>query len=66
VIEKHLTAKRIKPTKENTNFCSLQKTNKIIEWINKYQIVNWVEYNGYFESYETILIQKYYISVILY
>ncbi len=44
--------------KKNYKF-STSDESKIIEWINKNLLVNWVEFNDDFESLETNLIQKY-------
>ncbi|MEG2101681.1 MAG: hypothetical protein RRY99_09240, partial [Flavobacterium sp.] len=32
---------------------------KIIEWLNKNLIVNWIEFDNHFEEFETELITKY-------
>lgn len=47
-----------KANKRNYKFTPKDE-KKIIEWINKNLIVNWVEYNGDFDRIETELISKY-------
>jgi hypothetical protein len=47
-----------KANKRNYKFSSADE-QKIINWINKYLIVNWVEFQGNFEKIETNLIVKY-------
>jgi hypothetical protein len=47
-----------KRNKYNYQFLSSDKL-KIIEWINENLYVNWVDFNGDFEVFETLLIGKY-------
>lgn len=47
-----------KKNKNNYKF-SYEDEQKIINWINRRLLVNWVEYNGDFEKTETALITKY-------
>lgn len=46
-----------KANKKNYTFTSSDE-KEIIKWINANLIVNWVEYNGDFESFETGIIQR--------
>lgn len=48
-----------KANKKNYTFNHRDET-KIIEWINKNLLVNWITFEGEFEAFETELIQRYF------